>query len=122
MDMFGIHEKSLHLRAQRAAVISSNIFNAATPHFKARDLDVEPQLAQTLEQSGPRLTHPRHLDPQSIETPAKYRVPIRESLDGNTVDVAYEQVKFAENSVQYRATLSFLNSRITTIRRALRGE
>ena len=51
-----------------------------------------------------------------------YRVPVTPSLDGNTVELSTEQTLFAENAVQYRTTLSFLEGRISTIRRALKGE
>lgn len=52
----------------------------------------------------------------------RYRVPIMPSTNGNTVELSTEQTLFAENAVQYRATLSFLEGRINTIRRALKGE
>ena len=52
----------------------------------------------------------------------RYGVPVMPSLDGNTVELSTEQTLFAENAVQYRATLSFLEGRISTIRRALKGE
>ena len=44
------------------------------------------------------------------------------SMDGNTVELATEQTAFAENAVAYQTTLSFLNGRIGTITRALKGE
>jgi flagellar basal-body rod protein FlgB len=49
-------------------------------------------------------------------------VPTTPSIDGNTVELSTEQTLFAENAVQYRATLSFLEGRISTIRRAWKGE
>jgi flagellar basal-body rod protein FlgB len=49
-------------------------------------------------------------------------VPINPSLDGNTVELSTEQTQFAENAVQYRTTLSFLEGRISTLKRALKGE
>ena len=51
-----------------------------------------------------------------------YRVPITPSIDGNTVELSTEQTLFAENAMQYRTTLAFLEGRISTIRRALKGE
>jgi flagellar basal-body rod protein FlgB len=59
---------------------------------------------------------------QAATNAVQYRIPTTSSLDGNTVDVSTEQTQFAENAVQYRATLSFLEGRISTIRRALKGE
>ena len=42
----------------------------------------------------------------------KYRMPLAPALDGNTVDAQLEQAAFAENSVRYQATLTFLNARV----------
>ena len=112
-DLFGIHGTALALRSQRLQMLASNIANAATPGYKARDMDFSAALAAA--QSG-----------QSPEDAAGastlYRVPVNPSLDGNTVELSTEQTLFAENAVQYRATLSFLEGRISTIRRALKGE
>ena len=44
------------------------------------------------------------------------------SLDGNTVELATEQMAFAENAVAYSTSLSFLRGRVDTLTRAIRGE
>ena len=49
-------------------------------------------------------------------------MPTQSSMDGNTVELSTEQTAFAENAVQYRTTLSFLESRLTTVMQAIRGE
>ena len=59
---------------------------------------------------------------QAASDAVAYRVPVTPSVDGNTVELSTEQTLFAENAVQYRATLAFLEGRISTIRRALKGE
>ena len=51
-----------------------------------------------------------------------YRIPDQPSLDGNTVDMERERVRFTENAVSYQTTLSFLNSRIKGINSALTGQ
>ena len=51
-----------------------------------------------------------------------YRVPLQPSADGNTVELSVEQTLFAENAIQYRTTLSFLQGQVSSIRRALKGE
>ena len=38
-NIFGIHENALLLREQRLKVLSENIANAETPHYKSRDID-----------------------------------------------------------------------------------
>ena len=98
----GIHATALRLRSQRLDIIAGNIANAATPGFKARDLDFRAAL------SGAHDT-------------LRYRVPVQASLDGNTVELATEQIAFAENAIGYRASLSFLTGRIQSIMSALKG-
>jgi flagellar basal-body rod protein FlgB len=107
--MFGIHATALSLRQQRMAVLASNIANAATPNYKARDLDFAAALASA--EQG-----------QSPESALRFRVPTQPSLDGNTVELATEQTAFAENALAYRSSLAFLQSRISTLSRALKGE
>jgi flagellar basal-body rod protein FlgB len=108
-SLFGVHGTALALRSQRLAVLASNIANAATPGYKARDLDFGEALRTVDAGSDPA-------------TALRYRVPVQSSLDGNTVELATEQTAFAENAVQYRTTLAFLEGRVTTITRALKGE
>jgi flagellar basal-body rod protein FlgB len=112
-DLFGIHGTALTLRSQRLAMLASNIANAATPGYKARDIDFGAAMAAAEGGQSPD---------QAAASATLYRVPVTPSLDGNTVELSTEQTLFAENAVQYRATLSFLEGRISTIRRALKGE
>ena len=111
--MFGVHGTALTLRSQRLSMLASNIANAATPGYRARDIDFTQALA--------RASRGMSAERAASESVA-YRVPIEASLDGNTVELSTEQTLFAENAVQYRTTLSFLEGRISTIRRALKGE
>jgi flagellar basal-body rod protein FlgB len=108
-SLFGIHATALKLREQRMSMLASNIANAATPGYKARDIEFSSalQLAE---------------DGQSPDAAIRYRVPVQASLDGNTVELATEQTAFAENALAYRSSLSFLQGRIGNITRALKGE
>ncbi|NLR71631.1 flagellar basal body rod protein FlgB [Novosphingobium sp. ERN07] len=111
--LFGIHGTALELRSQRMGLLTSNIANAATPGYKAKDIDFATALkARTTGAS---------MD-QAMDSATRYRVPVMPSLDGNTVEMATEQTAFAENAVGYSATLSFLKGRVETITRAIRGE
>ncbi len=107
--LFGIHATALKLRGQRMAMLASNIANAATPGYKARDIDFARALE--LAERG-----------QPLDGAMAWRVPMQPSLDGNTVEMATEQTAFAENALAYRSSLAFLNGRIGTLSRALRGE
>ena len=112
--LFGVHGTALAVRGQRMGVLASNIANASTPGFKARDVDFKSALAGVERGAAP-------LD-GAIEQATLYRVPLQASMDGNTVDLTTEQTAFAENAVAYQTTLAFLNGRISTITRALKGE
>ena len=108
-SIFGIHATALQLRSQRMNILGSNIANAATPNFKARDLDFGKALQ--LAENG-----------QSTDDAIAFRIPVQASLDGNTVELPTEQTAFAENALAYRSSLAFLNGRIGTLSRALKGE
>jgi flagellar basal-body rod protein FlgB len=99
---FGIHGQALEIRGQRLDLLASNIANAATPGYKARDLDFRAALVG--------------------QTAVRYRVPVTSSLDGNTVKLATEQTQFAQNAIQYRKKLGFLSGRIGGFIQALKGE
>lgn len=109
----GIHPEALRLRAQRLDIIASNIANAATPGFKARDLDFRAALAGAAAAAT--------TGTNSAIDAIRYRVPVQTSLDGNTVELSTEQTAFTENAVDYRATLSFLTGRIETLMAAIKG-
>lgn len=113
--LFGIHGAALTLRSQRMGVIASNIANAATPGYKARDIDFNAALDARLEQG-------RRGAATDTEAAMVWRRPTMPSLDGNTVELNREQVAFAENAVAYSATLSFVQGKVNTITRALKGE
>lgn len=111
--LFGIHGAALELRSHRMGLLTSNIANAATPGYQARDIDFSAALDARTNGAG---------SDGAIASATRYRVPTMPSLDGNTVELANEQMAFAENAVAYSATLSFLNGRVNTITRALKGE
>jgi flagellar basal-body rod protein FlgB len=113
LDLFGIHGTALQLRSQRLGLITSNIANAGTPGFKARDIDFGAALQASDKGMGAD---------RAGQAATRYRIPVMPSLDGNTVEMATEQVAFAENAVSYQATLSFIRGRVDTLTRALKGD
>jgi flagellar basal-body rod protein FlgB len=112
-DLFGIHGTALQLRSQRMGLITSNIANAGTPGYKARDIDFAAALKARTEGLS---------NDAAVAQATRWRVPVMPSLDGNTVEMATEQTAFAENAVAYSGTLNFLRGRIETITRAIKGE
>ena len=87
-NLFGIHGKALALRSQRLSLLASNIANASTPGYKARDIDFEAALKEaTAQSSGATSTDMG----KAVEDAMGYRVPLQPSLDGNTVELSTEQ-------------------------------
>lgn len=123
-NALGIHPQALALREKRGELLAANLANADTPGYKARDLNFESVFKQNLEltQTMER-THTKHLPTRNVlEAQTLYRNPNQASLDGNTVEANVEQAKYAENAVQYQASLQFLNSRFSGLMMALRGQ
>ncbi len=125
---FGIHDDAVAIRAYRAQVLASNMANADTPHFKARDFDFRSMLADATNDSmTSRLnsTHARHMPagaPVMEGVELLYRVPHQDSMDGNTVDPHIEQANFMNNALRYQASLRFLDGKIKGLLRVIRGE
>ena len=120
---FGVHAEALQLRARRGEMLASNLANADTPNYKARDLDFRNALSEAQAVTALATTHAGHIRTQgggSVQT--MYRIPGQSSLDGNTVDTQIEQAKFAENAVRYRTSLRFLSGKISGLMTAIKGE
>ncbi len=124
-------QDAMSLRAERQQVLANNIANADTPQFRARDFDFAAELASSLGEDkslrGMSLatTSDRHLRASSAVGASRellYRVPDQPSLDGNTVDMDRERAQFADNSVRYQASLTFLTNRLQSLKTAMQAE
>ena len=121
--LFGIHTQALSLWQRRTEILASNLANADTPGYLARDIDFRKVLAKVDGSSLP-LAAPT---PGQIDTAAQaadtlaYRVPTQPSMDGNSVDPQLEQADFAANGVHYQASLSFITAQIRMLRTAITG-
>jgi flagellar basal-body rod protein FlgB len=122
----GIHADALQVRSRRLELLASNLANADTPNYKARDIDFRAALGQAQQGQAVsiRRTHDAHLavGAPGLGIEPQYRVPNQPSLDGNTVDAQLEQAAFSQNAVQYQASLDFLNARFRGLRNALGGD
>ena len=119
------HAQALMLRSRRNEILASNIANAATPNFKARDISFDAQISKHTPGNGPlNVTHNEHLHNKTAigQDRLLFRDPINPSMDGNTVELAVEQLEFSENVTRYQTTLTFLNNRISGLMSAIRGE
>ncbi len=122
----GIHQHTVGIRAQRAEVISSNIANADTPHYKAQDVDFATALQDAKSHQGGlnmARSDDKHFDLQALtQQHVKYRVPNQpDTGDGNTVDIQQEKAAFMENALEYQMSLGFLDRKFAGLKKALRG-
>jgi len=124
---FSLHDDALVLRSHRTSIIASNIANADTPNYKAKDMDFGLMMkkAQTHNQqftmTSTSKNHLSNLKPLSSQE-FLYRNNLNPSLDGNTVDMHVEQANFSENAVKYQASFTFLNAKINSLMLAIRGQ
>lgn len=126
-NFLGLNESALKLRAERASVISSNLANADTPNYKARDIEFRQALAARTRDQGIRMTATRSghigLAKQArADTEYKYRVPSQPSIDGNTVEENLEHAEFTKNSLEFQVAFTLLNSKFKGLRKAIKGE
>ena len=128
-DALRFQQTALGVRAQRQQLIASNIANADTPNYKARDVDFKSALASALSGKGGQIplaqTDLKHLQAagsNAFSMQAKYRSEIQSSAGGNTVNPDIERAQFAENAVHYEATLTFINTQLRSLQSAIQGQ
>lgn len=119
-----LHSEALALRSKRNEILASNIANAATPNFKAKDLDFSSMLNAKMGIGNLRTNDVRHLSSvsTSVNDGVGFRQNITPSMDGNTVELHVEQMQFSENVMRYQASLEFLNRKLTGLKSAIKGE
>jgi flagellar basal-body rod protein FlgB len=118
---------ALSLRAARQELLASNIANADTPNYKAKDVDFASALQSAMSGNAAELqvvrTAPAHLEGNAgtsvLGAPVMYRKPTQPSADGNTVDMDVERAQFADNAVRYEASVKFVSERLKGILAAL---
>lgn len=127
------YQTAMGLRGYRQELLASNIANADTPHFKARDVDFKSALASALGAPGADLsgqmalsqTQAGHLAGDGAApyaAAAKYRAEYQGAIDGNTVNMDVERAAFAENTLQMEALITFINKRFEGMQRAINGQ
>lgn len=126
-DALRFNQTALSLRAARQELLASNIANADTPNYKARDLDFADTLQNALSGVSAKLqiaqTSPLHLNGVAggsvTGAHVMYRRPIQPSADGNTVDMDVERAQFADNALRYEASVKFVSDDIKKLMMAI---
>jgi flagellar basal-body rod protein FlgB len=126
-DALDFQAQALMLRSERQRLIASNIANADTPGYVARDMDFARALREATGQAAvvaPAATQPHHLAVAGgarAESELLYTQPAQANLDRNSVDMDRERAAFADNTVKYEATLRFINAQVRTMLDAMKG-
>jgi flagellar basal-body rod protein FlgB len=133
-DYLRFNETALSLRSQRQELLASNIANADTPNYKARDIDFSNALQASLSkaaQTGPMATTnqghiangPAAADGKVLPdgTPVLYRNVSQGAVDGNTVDMDVERTQFADNALRYEAGITMINHQIHNLLAAIQN-
>jgi flagellar basal-body rod protein FlgB len=124
-------QTALGLRAQRQEVIASNLANADTPNYKARDFDFASTLKSALGEGGGPLTmattssrHISGLDGAGgvMDGALKYRSSLQPSLDGNTVDPDVERANFSDNAMHYQFLLQSISDEFQKMKLAVSAD
>lgn len=127
-EVLRFNQTALTLRASRQELIASNIANADTPNYKAKDIDFARALQGALAGNAPQqpmaTTASGHLAGGNrgvLGAPIMYRTPVQPSADGNTVDMDVERAQFADNALRYEASVKFVSDDIKQILTAIQG-
>ncbi len=126
-DYMRFHQLALSVRGQRQQLLASNIANADTPNYKARDIDFGAAMNVALTRAGaPReldKTSSAHLNPLGSVAGVvpSYRKEVQGNVDGNTVDMDVERNEFTENALRYEASLTIINMHIKSLLTAIQG-
>ncbi|MBB5392907.1 MULTISPECIES: flagellar basal body rod protein FlgB [unclassified Herbaspirillum] len=133
-DYFRFNELALNLRAQRQQVLASNIANADTPNYKARDVNFADALKNALDNKSTALpplrlarTAAAHVAGEAAGSgegsiggsPLLYRTATQGSVDGNTVDMDVERNEFVDNGIRYEAGVTAVNGQIKAMINAI---
>jgi len=131
-DYLRFNETALNLRAQRQQLLASNIANADTPNYKARDIDFAKTLEGAMAAKNPQVkavsmerTNPAHMAGATPGedgiggSPLLYRTPSQGSVDGNTVDMDVERTQFTDNGIRYEAGVTAINGQLKALLAAI---
>jgi flagellar basal-body rod protein FlgB len=120
--------KAIDLRAYRHQVLASNIANADTPNYKARDFDFSAAMQKA---SAGRLSGGLALATTAgghigggggAGMPGlQYRAETQSAVDGNTVDMDRERAQIADNAIQYEILTRLISDKFSGMRAALSG-
>lgn len=130
-DMFdnvNLLEKGLDASWLKNQAITNNIANADTPGFKASHVEFESVFKAALQDDGgfkAKTTNAKHIDFSSSEDNIKPIVTTDANtayrMDGNNVDIDYENLELAKNTIYYNELAIQLSSELNKLKTAING-
>lgn len=125
---FSVYSQALNLRAQRHQVLASNIANADTPNYKARDFSFEAAMrnavagrvdAGSIELATTASGHQSGFGGAAGPAKLQFRSETQSAVDGNTVDMDVERAQISENAMQYQILTQLIGDKFKSMRSAL---
>ncbi len=118
---FSLLEQALDASSLRSWALSHNVANANTPNYKRLDVEFATALCDAMRSRRTLAgTHERHMAPRAVEgEPGLVRQNSSARTDGNSVDIEYEMVRAAENSVYFAALSRQLSDKFQRLRLAI---
>lgn len=113
--------KFLDVQSRRAEIVASNLANADTPGYAALELDFSDFMKNAAREALQPSGQSNNQSKGFIEMPSvRQQTPTMVGIDGNTVDAAREMSTLAETGMQYLTGTQLLQSRLRTLRSAIR--
>ena len=118
----GIHPIALHMRTQKAAILSSNLANQETPGYKSRDIKFDHVLDAEKRRLTPaylrKSVYPR---PDEFKPEVNLRTPYKPVIGGNTVSPEVEQKEWARNLSEFNSGSFFVRARLASLTHSING-
>lgn len=116
-------EKSMGFLWTKQAAILDNIANAETPNYKAKVVTFEENLKEQLERAS-SASKPRAAVRSALERSEVTVTELQSStrMDDNGVNVTEQSVEMIRNAYQLQYVMNAINSDLTTLRTAIKGQ
>lgn len=125
-ESIAVYRQAIALRSQRHELLASNIANADTPNFKARDIDFRSAIAAAIDQRGLKLQTSKQghfaVPLKNSNPPLLFRHEYQSAVDGNTVEMDHERSQISDNAIQYQILTQLLNDEFQRMRNALTSQ
>lgn len=125
LTFFAMAQRSMNYLARRESVLSENIANANSPHYRSKDLapiDFKDLIQPHAEPVRATVTNPMHISPATetarfdIVTDSK---PLESKPDGNQVQIEDQMQKVGETKGKYILAANLMMKHIEMLKMAI---